>query len=134
MADTGNGGKLVDTTGWVGSFRSIGSLEQSIPVLSDSDLGNVTYESKIRGDLIELAPIECEIYFDPDNPPPIGQDAESWILSFPSALAVPAKITGTGFLISTSTPELVNNEVMMGTFSLQLDGQTGPVFSDAAAS
>jgi hypothetical protein len=115
------------------AFQSIGGYTQSIPALDDTDLSNATYHSKVRGDLIDIGPIECTIFYDPDTPPAITTVAQSWVLSFPAhqTHTVPAKITGTGFITESGSPELVNNELMMGTFTLQWDGQTGPTLAVA---
>ena len=127
-ADTGHLATLVNATGpWASSIRSIGGMTLSIPALDDTDLANATYQSKIRGDLIDIGPIEVECYYEPDSPPPIELTPEIWILSFPKYVAgwaTPPLITGTAFITEMSTPELVTNQIMMSTFSLQFDGQT----------
>ena len=111
----------------MGAFVRIGGLTQTMPDLDDSDLGNTTLHSRRRGDLIDLQPIECEVYYDPDDPPPFIA-SEQWIITFPFPSG--STIVGTGFLTEDSSPELINNELMMATLSLQFDGQSGPLFID----
>ena len=130
----GNGASLLAAaSGTVYAFQSIGGYTQTMPALDDTDLSNTTYHSKVRGDLIDLGPIECTIFYYPDTVIEIDEAAQSWVLTFPAhqTLTVPAKITGTGFITETSSPELVNNELMMGTFTFQWDGQTGPTLAVA---
>ena len=129
----GNGASLIGADAVAFAFQSIGGFTQSIPALDDSDLSNTTYTSKVRGDLIDYGPIECTIYYDPDTPPAITTAAQSWVLTFPAhqTHSVAAKITGTGFLTEVGSPELINNELMMGTVTLQWDCQTGPTLAVA---
>jgi len=125
MAQTGNTGTLANAGGWVGAFIRIGELTDSMPALDDSDLSNTAVNTKTRGDLIELEPITCEVFYDPEDPPPLII-SEQWIVTFPFPTG--ATIVGSGFLTETTTPELVNNQLMIANLALQFDGITGPIF------
>ena len=62
MAQTGNTATLTNAGGWVGVFLRIGSLSQVIDDLDDSELSNPAITTRVRGDLIDLEPIECDIF------------------------------------------------------------------------
>jgi len=128
MADTGNGATLTNATeSWTSACVTIGAMTTSIPALDSSDLSTTTYAKKTRGDLVDIGPIECTLIWDQDTRPPLpGVSASSeWILTFPGSQTV----SGTGFLTEVSGAELANNQVQIGSFTLQFDGQTGPAYS-----
>jgi hypothetical protein len=105
----------------------IGGLAQDIFDLEDADLGGGTYRTRQRADLIDLEPIPCLVFYDPDDPPPLIA-SEEWILTYPFPPGV--TLVGTGFIVEVTAAELVTSELMVGSFDLQLDGQTGPIFTD----
>lgn len=126
MAQTGNTATLINAGGWSGAITSIGELSQKHPALNSSTLSTSVLGKKTRQELIDLEPIKCDVLYEPNNAPPM-QSSEQWIITFPFPPA--ATIVGTGFVTAKTSAQLVNNELMVGTFELQFDGQTGPLFT-----
>lgn len=113
-------------SGWTGRFRVIGGFRRFRAIVEDTGLGDAQ-EKACPGYVIRHDPIEVQLYWDQDNPPPIESAAEDIIFKFPPRTGQTngAKITGKGFISESTTPEMDNETEMVGTFSLK--------FSDALA-
>lgn len=123
MCQTGVGSTLAFLiSGWSGRYRQIGGLTESREVLDNTALGDKR-EKSCPGSTIRTEVIECEIFYDTDDPPPINAAKEAIILTLtPKAnQTTGAKISGNGFITSRTSPVLTNDGLLMGTFQLKLD-------------
>jgi hypothetical protein len=137
MADTGNSATIsFGTSTFTANYHSIGGLEETLDKIEDSHLGTSTRKTYIPGDLAEPGEIACEFEYDPDDQPPIGSAPETITITYPkpSGASAGATLAGTGFIISRKTPDLKNNELMVGEFTIAFDGKTGPTFTAATTS
>lgn len=134
MAQTGNRGSITFAqSGFVGSYEEIGGLAESVPVLSDSDLATTVREKYLPGDLASLAGIACRIFWDPDNRPPLNVVQTITITTPPKSNQTNGgTLAGTGFISERTGPSMANNRLMMGEFTLQFDGRTGPVYTNGS--
>jgi len=129
MANTGTGATITCvTSGFTARWRQIGALEESVAVLDDTPLSAVGHMEKVPGDLIDLGPMELEVFWDPDVAGPTLGVPESMILTFPlkSGQTNGATRTGTGFFSARTSPVLNVNDRQIGTFVVQMDGKTSP--------
>ena len=133
MADTGHGAALTCAAGWAGVFVSLEPMPREVPKLNVTHLGTAVYQEYTAGDLQDFSPLGGIVLYDPADPPPIGASRQEWVLTFPTppTKSSGATITGSGFLVEMATPELVTNELMLGSFQLIFDGVDGPVIIGA---
>ena len=127
MSKTGNGATLTTTNpAWTGRIRVIGGITQSYPILENNDLLTTGQSRVCIGDLKEVSPAEIQIFYDPDDPPPVGSIGHTFTITYPiyNGGSLGANIAGTGFLHESTTPELANNQLLEGSFMIQFDGET----------
>lgn len=133
MADTGNGASITMSDGFTAAYTMIGGFEQEIPAIDTSHLGSTTKKTYRPGDLYEPGEFEAEFQYDPNNQPSIGTTLTITITyPVPSGSSNGATASGTGFIKKRKFAELKNNELMVGTYTVQWDGSTGPTFADAS--
>jgi hypothetical protein len=137
-AKTGNKTTITfATSAFAGLCTQIGSYSETRPVLPDSHLGTLQYEEVIPGDLVAVDGLECEMYWDPatSSTPPILAPAELITITLPLGAnqSTPATIQGTGFISARTSPVIENNARLMGTFTIQFDGKTGPTVTTGSA-
>lgn len=137
-AKTGNGTTITfATSSFAGLLTQIGPMSESRPVLTDSHLTTVDIEEVIPGDLVAIDGIDVEMYWDPatSSSPPILANPELVTITFPLGAnqSTPATIVGTGFISARTSPTIANNERLMGSFTLQMDGKTGPTITTGSA-
>ena len=135
MPDTGNGGTLTfGTSGFTAQYITIGAFEQEREVLDDSHLGTTGNATKQPGDLVEPGSFDCEIWYDPDEQPPISAVPETITKTYPlpSGQSTPANTAGSGFVSKWGDAELQNNGLMRANMTVQWDGKTGPTCTDSA--
>lgn len=134
-ADTGALGTFAfGTSGFVGTFRQIGEVKQTRPVLDKTALSDTGAEKKMPGDNNTPGEVELEFYWDAKlAPPDLTADPETITLTLPksaTASAAAATVIGTGFISErTLSPKLARNEVNMGTAKVVFDGATGPAYT-----
>ena len=143
--DTGNSATVAfATSGFSVDITRIGSFEMDLPVLNSSHLLTSINESYEMGDLVSLDPIEMDYWFDPQfgtssKEPPIAtikaakQSTETLTITWPvqSGDATGLILTGTGFMNHFTAPELLNNTLQSGSFSIQFSGgSSGPTWTD----
>ena len=127
-AKTGNGSTIVfATSGFTGAYVEIGGLAQSLPVLNSSDLSTSGDEEYQPGDLRSSEPLTCQIYWNPDSPPPLNRVVETVTITFPGG----ATLAVTAFIAGRTSPSLANNQLFQGEFTLQFNGGTGPTYTAA---
>lgn len=133
MADTGNGSSITMSDGFTASYTMIGGFEQEIPDIETSHLGTSTKKTFVPGDLYDPGEFEAEFQYDPNNQPSIGTTLTITITyPVPSGSSNGATTSGTGYIKKRKFPELKNNELMVGTYTVKWNGSTGPTFADAS--
>jgi hypothetical protein len=110
---------------FVGRYRQIGGLNRSRPVLDDTALSSTVYMEKVAGDLMDMGPIPCEIFANPDVEIPNGKTATITI-TFPAQTGQTngATLTFSGFINEDDGGVSEANVLKMATFSIQPDGKT----------
>ncbi len=96
-------------------------------------MGSTNYKEFIPSNLVDGGAVDMEILWDPDNQPPVVGVAETITITFPSALAVGAKLVFTGYVNSWSWGAPLEDK-MTANFTMKVDGKTDPVWSIAATS
>lgn len=133
MAQTGNLATIsFATSGFTAKYTEIGTPNESVPVLDDSDLSLPagSYATKVPGDLIDHGPINCKFWFDIDARPPIRTE-ETVTITFPkkSTQTNGGTISGKAFITERTGPTLANNQLQSGEFNLQFTGKVGPTYT-----
>lgn len=134
MAMTGNGTTLTfGTSGFTANIYTISGTEQSREALEDSHIGTTGEKTYIADDLIEPGQFDIEFEWDQSFStfPPISHAAETVTVTFPlkSGETTNATLAGSGFLISSSGPEVANGTIMRGSATVKWDGKTGPTYT-----
>ena len=131
MSKTGNLAFITfSASGWTGRIRSIEGFVENGVVLDNDDLSSTGHMKYCPGDLIGHDAIPVEIYFDQANPPPLQQTIETITITFPLHGAVnPSILSGTAWHSQRTGPQLLNNQLLIGGFSIKYDGETGPAYS-----
>ena len=90
--------------------------------LKTSHLATTVTHTYIPGDLLEPVQLDCEIFYDPNEPPPTGT-VQTGTLTFPvpSGSTNGATLAGSCFLVS-SGGSLRVEELMTGNFKIQYAG------------
>ena len=134
MADTGNGTTLsFGTSGFTANIYSISGATFDREALETTHLGTTAFKEYIADDLVE--PGEFEIEFEWNQSfstfPPISGAAETITVTYPlkSGELTNATLAGTGFLTSSTGPNVANGEIMRGTATIKFDGNTGPTYT-----
>jgi hypothetical protein len=133
MGATGNGTTIIHAgLGLAARTRVIGGLEESLPVLQDDDLESDEFMEYLQGDLKELSPLEVEVHFLA-----VEYGAAATIelgtvglvtVTWPDTKA----LAGTAFLHTRTGPTAQNNELLIGSYSVQFDGKATPPAYSAA--
>lgn len=134
MADTGNTATLVLSGGFTANLYVIGATNQQGEDIEDSHLGTTEKKTFIPGDLYDAGEFECEFEWKPSNPLPPMLTVQTATITFPvpAGLSSGGTLAGTAYIKSRSTPELRNNTLMAGKFTVKWDGKTGPVYTNAS--
>lgn len=118
----------------VGRYRQIGGLQESVDVLDDTALSSTGYTEKLPGDLIDAAGIACEIFSDPDSPPPLGKPA-TIVITFqpPVGKTNGARLSFSGFISERNSGDLAPNQIVAGSYTVVPDGKTTkPTFTPSS--
>lgn len=127
-ADTGNGATIT-RTGFTADIRSISIGNQTIDMLDTSLLSTTGFAEKISADLADAGSITVEVQFDvTDADIALGGAAVSTTITFPGT-GTQATLAGTAVLTDKKLPDLMNNEVMVASYTFTWDGVTGPTFT-----
>lgn len=114
------------TSGFTAKIRSIAAIGIERKVFDISNLGSSGYIEQMFGDLKTIPPIEVTFEFDDDDLPPIAA-VELITFTFPGL----HRLVGTAGLSGWTVPLNVD-ELMLGTYTVIFDGQTGPTWSEPA--
>ena len=132
MAQTGNGATVtLSATSFSPSYISLGGFDLTREALDDTSLTNSSYMSKVPADLVDIGSMRCEYFYVPGSsdaqPPIIGTNSSAQTLTI--TYGTSETIAGTGFITSSTIPQIINGELMRGTLEWQWDGKTGPTFT-----
>jgi hypothetical protein len=133
-ADTGNGATLT-RTGFTVDIVSISIGNQTIDMLDSSLLSSTGFAKKLAADLADAGTFTVEAQFDvadSDNALALGGAAVSTTITFPGS-GTRATLAGTAVLTDKKFPDLMNNEIMVASFTFTWDGATGPTFTAQTA-
>lgn len=131
MADTGNGATLT-RSGFTVDIRSISIGNQTIDLLDISILSTTGFAEKIAADLADAGSFTVEYLFDAtDADVTLGGAAASTTITFPvvGGSGTAATLAGTAICTDKKYPDLMNNELQMGSAVFTWDGVTGPAFT-----
>jgi len=112
------------TSSFTASFISIGSFTQAREVLDDSHLGTTVMRTKQPGDLVDPGEFTCEFFFDADDEPPISAAAEAVVVTLPNPGTSGANVSGSAFISSWDSPELVTDDLMKASLTVSWAGLT----------
>jgi hypothetical protein len=130
--DTGNGATIT-RSGFTVDIRSISIGSQTIDLLDVSHLLSTGHAKKIAADLSEAGSFTVEVLFDAvDTDITLGGAAASTTITFPGT-GTRATLVGTAILTDKKLPDLMNNEVMVASYTFSWDGVTGPTFTAQGA-
>lgn len=130
-ADTGNGATLT-RSGFTVDIVSIAIGEQTIDMLDKSLLATTGFAEKMSADLADAGTFTVEVQFDvTDADVALGGAAVSTTITFPGS-ATQATLAGTAILSGKKFPDLMNNEIMVASYTFTWDGVTGPTFTAQA--
>ena len=128
MADTGNGATFT-RSGFTVDIRSISIGEQTIDLLDISILSTTGFAEKIAADLADAGSFTIEYLFDAtDADVALGGAAVTSTITLPGS-GTPANIAGTAICTSKKYPDLMNNELNVGSATFTWDGVTGPTYT-----
>ena len=130
--DIGTGAGIVfASSGWSGQFTAIRRSGESRPEVKTSDLSTTTADTFIPGDLVNRGSLECDIQYDPDEPPPITSSAETVTLTFPvpAGLSNGATLAGSAF-ITAHDLDIPLDDLMTGSITIKWAGDV--TFVDAS--
>ena len=108
-------------TSYFGRITSLSLSGMTRPSIDITHFGSTTTRDFMPGDLYDDGQLTVTAHFDATQLPPIGDIAESIVITFPGGS--PNTWTGTGFMIDASF-EAPLEDVMTGTFTLKYDGAT----------
>ena len=120
--DTGNGGTITfGSSGWSGQFTAIRRSGETRPSIDTTNLATTTARTFIPADLVDRGSIECDIQYDPDEPPPITSAAETITLTFPipSGLSNGATIVGLLSFITDHDLDIPEGDLMTGSITIK---------------
>jgi hypothetical protein len=131
-ADTGNGATLT-RSGFTVDIVSISIGNQTIDMLDKSLLSTTGFAEKMSADLADAGTFTVEVQFDvTDADIALGGAAVSTTITFPGT-GTPATLAGTAILSDKKLPDLMNNEIMIASYTFTWDGVTGPTFTAQTA-
>ena len=108
-------------TSYFGKITSMSFSGMTRPAIDITHFGTQVVREFMPGDLYDDGQLSVTALFDATQLPPIGDVAESIVITFPGG--TPNTWTGTGFMIDASF-EAPLEDVMTGTFTLKFDGAT----------
>lgn len=137
FSDTGNGSTIVfGTSGFTARYHELGEATQKVAKIDTSHLGLARGSSKtsIPGDLVDPGEIQCMFEWPLGAICPLREASETVTITYPlpAGKSTPATLAGTGFVMQRSTPQLKNDLLMQGKFTLCFDGLTGPTYTPAS--
>ena len=100
-----------------------------------SCLETVGFMRYIPGDLTDPGELQVEAIFDAEVGVPVNGVVETITVTFPISNpdnAAAATLSGTGFIMVTTLPNMAINELMVLGLTIAFDGYTGPVFTAEA--
>ena len=130
--DTGNGTSITfGSSSWSGQFTSVRRAGETRPAIDSTNLATTTARTFIAADLVDRGSLECDIQYDPDDPPPTNSVAETITLTFPvpSGQSNGATIAGTGF-ITDHDLDIPEGDIMTGSITIKWAADV--TFSDAS--
>ncbi len=124
---TGTGVSLVFSSGitYTGQALSFKIDGEEIPVIDVSHMGTTGYRKKIFGSLIEPPTLDVEINYEASGPAPVSGTPGTLTITWPDN----STLTGTGAIIKRNSEHKLE-EKMVGNYTFQFDGQTGPLYND----
>ncbi len=131
MADTGNGATFT-RSGFTVDIVSISIGDQTIDLLDTSTIATTGFAEKIAADLADAGEFTIEYLFDAtDADVTLGGAAVSSTITFPlvGGSGTAATLAGTAICTTKKFPDLMNNELQMGSSTFTWDGVTGPAFT-----
>lgn len=113
---------VLGSTAYAVRITGISITGESRAVLDTTHLGTTATRTKIPSDLDEPVQLDCEIFYDPNEPPPTGV-VQTGTLTFPvpSGSSNGATLAGSCFLVS-SGGSLGVESLMTGNFKIQFAG------------
>jgi hypothetical protein len=112
--------------GYEGAVISFELGDEEVVPVDATTLTSTVHRKKIPVTLIEPTAFTAEIFYDFDNPPPLGTVATA-VITFPDT----SELAGTGFFVSQSG-EIPLEEMMKGSFVFKFDGDTDPEYTPPA--
>lgn len=135
MPDTGTGTTIAfGTSGFTAEIMSVNGNDISREDIETTHMGTTNYKTFIPGDLVDGGTLEVEFSLDPDDQPPVTAAAETITVTFPvpSGLSSGATYVFSGYVNSWSFTD-AKEELMTGSMTIKVDGNTEPVWTDASA-
>jgi len=132
--DTGHGATLTfgtDTYAWSWTKLDLGTVAK--PAVDTSHLGS-SKRTFMAGDLVDHGEFTVEYLFDCGDDAPQPGASQTCTITFPTptGLTTPATYAGTAIVTACKLPELVSEQLQMGTLTCRWTGATGPTFTKAA--
>lgn len=127
MACTGNQSTISNGLAWAGTITRIGGVSINREALNNSDLSTGSsdpvgerYATYCQGDLLDTDPLDIDLLWDSTvaNLPPIEDIERTWTITRPDS----STIVGTGFIVNSTSGDLVNNELQEGSMQLKFSG------------
>lgn len=138
VGDTGVGMTItLATTGAIGCIQTAQLPDWAMEKLDATCLDSTGFIRYIPGDLTDPGDVTMNAIFNAANDIPEPGTVEDITITFPigdSANSVAATLTGSGFISSVTLPNAAVNELMMLTVVFSFDGDTGPAYTQEAAS
>lgn len=132
MPKTGNSGTVtLSVSGLTLSFVKIGEWQPTRGKLEVSHLGTTDFKEFVQDDLADPGEVELEALFLATAAlADISEDPETITITYPKETPAnhAAVLSGTGFLIAVSLPELVNGTITKQKVKAAFNGLTGPTF------
>ena len=127
MAQTGNSATIAfGTTGFTANYTRIGGTGTSRESLEVSHLGTTVHKEFTPDDLSDPGEMTVEFQWDQSAStfPPINSAAETVTVTYPlkSGESTAATLSGSAFLTKSTSPDLVNGEIMMGEATIKWAG------------
>ena len=130
---SGNGATITfATSGFTPLLVTIDGLEQTLEALQDSTLATTNVHTYCPADLSEISPMSATIRWEQDDVPPLDGTIELITITYQleSGESTAATLAGSGFITGRRSPDLANNEIAEGTFTLMFDGKaTEPTYT-----
>ena len=121
---TGNGATVAGL-GLTTLIKKISGFSETLAVLDISSLASTAFMKKKKSDLVEPGKITIDCYWT-GAAMTVGSTG-TFTITYPSA----GSYAGTGFISEVKYPDVENGSIMMGSYTVQFDGATGPAFTAA---